>query len=416
MKKSSNSSIFIIALLGITILLLGILVGSVIKSPSPNNISVNPNIIVRDSTDLQSISSNYNKEATLLFEKSLEKTIDEEFDRTVNYLNFTIAIFAVFLTITLVAFGFFTIRKMSEAKDLLDKIIAAPDAVMKKYYSNQLNDLLPKLLSSDNREKSDAIHSIYYNTQLEEEKHFDLISNTLEREYQNSTSYTYLNVFNLFDLLSRLNFSKAVNKGFEIFEKYHSDSTMQYIVPRIMESNDKAHKQRFLNILCQNDNPNLVNDLIKNIDHFENFDNEMIVYISKNAPANITYRIINSINQKSKQSLDMKSLIFELDSKIFLNNYFHQLYNILKQNNQIETDIIIRLIDRIIENDDKNLAQFTNMIRTIINSNISSDEKLFIINSLKQKYNTDYDFDEIFERFETENNPHFTAIRDQLKT
>ena len=144
MKKKSSTSILIISLLAISVLLLGVLLGYVIKSPTPDNFTLNPNIVVNDSTALKQLNLTSYKEAQFALQKAIENTIDKEFDRTINYLNLTIAIFAIFLTITLVAFGFFTIRKMSEARELLDKIIAAPDAVMKKYHSNQLNDLSPK--------------------------------------------------------------------------------------------------------------------------------------------------------------------------------------------------------------------------------------------------------------------------------
>ena len=164
MKNNLNSPFAIFSILGIAILLLGILIGFIVKSPVSDTINMNPNIIVKDSIDFEKLNNSSYKEAALVFEKSVESTIDKEFDRTINYLNFTIALFAGFLTITLVAFGFFTIRKMAEAKEMLDKIIAAPDLVMQKYHDNQLNELLPKLLSSDNREKSDAIQSIYSNT------------------------------------------------------------------------------------------------------------------------------------------------------------------------------------------------------------------------------------------------------------
>lgn len=415
MKKNYNSSVLIIALLGIAILLLGILAGNIIKSPSQNNFSISPNIIVRDSTDLKKLDLINNNSYLRTFEESIEKTIYKEFDRTINYLNFTIALFAIFLTITLVAFGFFTLRKMSETRELLDKIIAAPDAVMKKYHSNQLNDLLPKLLSSDNREKSDAIHNIYSNTQLDEEKHFDILANAIEREYQNTNSYTYLNVLNLFDSLSRLNYSKAIMKGFEIFEKFHNDNTMQIIVPRVMESKDKLHKDKFLELLCEKDNPKKVNDLINNIDHFKNFDRDMIIYLSKNAPLQIFLRILNSIDQKNK-SFDFRSLISDLDSKVFVNNYFQHYCNLLRQKDLLDKDALRQIILKTLENDEDNLSQFTNIISVIINSTIPDDDKLSVINELQKKYNSKFDIKQVFERFEEEKNPKYLALKSHLES
>lgn len=414
MKNNLNSPFAIFSILGIAILLLGILIGFIVKSPVSDTLTMNPNIIVKDSIDFKKLNNSSYKEAALVFEKSVESTIDKEFDRTINYLNFTIALFASFLTITLVAFGFFTIRKMAEAKEMLDKIIAAPDLVMQKYHDNQLNELLPKLLSSDNREKSDAIQSIYSNTQLDEEKHFDILSNAIDREYQYSNSYTYLNVFNLFDSMSRLNYSKTILKGFELFENNHKDSTMQFVVPRIMESKERGHKERFLNLLCSEDN-SLVNDLIKNIDHFENFDKEMIIYLSKNASTQITFRIINSINQKNNQLINYRDLISELYKKVFTYNYFHQFINLLRQQNQLDKEIIIELVDKIIESDETNIDYFSNIIRTIINSSLLENEKVFIIKTLHEKYSSTYNISDILSKIKDENNPNFLNMELQFK-
>ncbi len=377
------------------------MIGIIYKSNYNNTVYINPTIAIKDSTDLEQLSRISESEIKYTITESIEKIISKEFDRTINYLNFTIVLFAVFLTLILVVFGFFTIKNMAEAKKLLDEIMAAPDIMMKKYYDNQLNELIPNLISSRPNIKSDTIQKLYSNTQLVKEKHYDLISKILVEELENISSYTTMNVMNLFDILCRLEYQKTIDLGYSLLEKHFEQRCMEFLIPLLLESQYPNHKEKFLNYICDSSKPLLTNKIIQNIENYDVFTNESMNHIANNAPNNVTFRILNTIVQKKKGYLDLLPIFLNMNEKTLDQQIFHQILNLLKKNDQFEIRNISTLLNKI-NKSNLTLDQFLNIVRTLNSYVINDDHLAEVISSIKIQFLDNFDNKEVYKILQKE--------------
>ena len=408
MKKANNPLNLIITIMIVSALILGLMLGIIYKSNHNNKVYINPTVTVRDSTDLKQLKEYIQSDHKYLVSESIEKIISKEFDRTISYLNFSIVLFAVFLTLILVVFGFFTVNKMAEAKELLNEIRNAPEKMMKKYYLNQLNDIIPNLSSSSSTIKQDTINKLYSNTELDYKKHFELLANFLKQEFDNITSYTTINVIGLFDILCRLNYSKTIDLGYEIFEKHFNNKSMNTIIPIMLESKEKKHIEKFLSYLSDTSNPHRTNKLIENVENFDIYNSETLNYIVQNSPENIVFRILNEVVRKRKGQIDLVPLLEKFDENLFTHIHFTQILNLLRQNEELNDKVIHNVLNKTINyslstNHSLSTEQVLNIIRSF-NSYVYEDKEIKnLILLLKEKLYESIDFKIIYDSIKKEN-------------
>lgn len=394
-KKNKVCINLIISIMLISTFGLGILLTLIYKNNYQNQVIFSPTITVKDSTNLKELNRYTDYNYKTFIANSIEEVVSKEFNRTTSYLNYTIVLFSVFLTLILVVFGFFTIKKMSEAKDLLDEIMAAPESMMKKYYQNQLKELIPNLISSSPAIKSDTIHKLYSNTELDKDKHYDMLSKIMKQEYEDITSYTSMNVLNLFDILCRLDYSKTIELGYDIFAKHYDHRSMEFLIPMLLESQDKKHKELFLHYILDKSNLHRINKLISYVENFDIYDNEILKSIVKNATPQTIFLILSSIITNRKRGIDLGSLIDEFDESLFSYSHNTEILNLLKRSNQLNNQNIINILTKSIKNSSKDIPQIEKLFNNTLRY-VSDDENLKnIISTLKDNLNDDVLFNQV---------------------
>lgn len=414
MTKNKSAINFTIGLLLMAAFALGIMLTLIYKNSYANKTNFNISFKVTDTTDVKELRKISNENYQRFISESIEKVVSKEFDRTTNYLNYTIVLFAVFLTLILVVFGFFTVKKMTEAKELLEAIMAAPESMMTKYYQNQISELIPNLISSNSAVKSDTISKLYSNTELDKEKHYDMLSKIMEQEYYNITSYTTMNVLNLFEILCRLDYSKTIDLGYQIFSKHYSHRSMDFLVPLLLESPERKHKTLFHSYLSDTSNPNRTNKLIQNVENFDIYDNKTLKYLVKNASPNVVFRILNSLVQKRKGEIEIVKLMEDFDERLFTYPYFNQSINLLRQNNQLENKLVLKFLERI-KSDSLNTNQVQNLIRNLISYLPEDDDLVKGILIVKEIFDKDIDYKKMRRDFKQENNTRLVNALDKIK-
>lgn len=378
-------------------LALGVLLTSIFYNNKNQTIIFEPNIIVKDSTQVNDLNKLIESDSKYFISNSLESIVSKEFEKTTSYLNYTTVLFGIFLTIVLVVFGFFTVNRMKEIND-------APELFMKRYQENELKEYLPKLYSKNNSIKSDAISRLSLNTELNYKNHFKIFSELFMNEFETENGYSYSNILILFDILRKLDYSKSIKMGYKAFLNYPSsrNGTMKYIIPILIDAKDKKSKRYFKKSLLKS---NFFQEIAELDHHYDIYDLSILKHVAKNGKNNLAIRIFSEVISHRKGEFDLIKLLDCFNELFYYcNKFFKNLLQFFEKNNQLTTDNMKLITKKFFTHNDKNLHN-TQQFLFLIHKYLDEKKLEKIVLLLKEELIDKEIFEGLkrtnFERFQT---------------
>jgi len=406
-------SYLVITLLISSGVLIGALIGFDYGTKKNIEIQITPEIIVKDSSSLKELKSFQKEDVILIIEDEIESFVEKEFDRTTTMLNWSIVLFSIFLTVVFVFLGYFTLTKISEVKDLLERTEKLPEVMLNKHDENLLNKLLPLLNSSNPIKKNRAIIDISNNSQLKSDKHFDTLAKVLRDEFNTKSSYRRYNIIYLIDTLYVLDLKPTIDLVFDLIIEHNDTFAMENFLPHIISSDLKEHEDRLVEILTDPSNSELSHLIINDVDFSEYVRLETILRIVKKATQKDVATIMHALVRKRKYINDFDAIIKNFGDHLFDVSFFGNILTWMKQIKEVDTELTTNILNNIIDKDitESEIARMIVQLTSYI-QNIDIIDN--IITSLHKKFSNKYNFENIFKILRKDKNPVINQLMDNI--
>lgn len=282
----------------------------------------------------------------------IRKDIKERYDETISILNFSIATFAISITIILALVGFISFGKikqlLDESHDLLTEVKTVPEKVLQIYYAQQLNHLMQNLFNRSYYIRSDTIQKLANNSELND-SHYDALFASLNNELQQKRNpHSGMIISNLSNIIFKVNREKAYN-DFIVFLNDNYDAQKVHPMINIIVTTDNPNQKKYIVNFLKTSNSNLTSTIISSLFNTGSINDEYIEEILINCSDEIVLSllinlynnseyfnenlIVRSLLQRNKISLPILNLIIAtfLNDKInFLNKLKVTIYCIEK--------------------------------------------------------------------------------------
>lgn len=182
--------------------------------------------------------------------ESITKIVEEQYERTINKLEFSITLFSSALSIFTIIFGLFYFSRIRETEKVIEEIQKTPDIFFKKFYKEQFKNNISTLFSENNIKRYNAIQSLVFNNEINIED-YDVIKTAFLKEFDyKRNTFFWNNISIIINTLIKIDNSRTIQllRNLLVDKKYDFSKKATLISYIIFDETDET-KEFIKNIL-----------------------------------------------------------------------------------------------------------------------------------------------------------------------